>query len=221
MKKVLIVLGMACLLLVGCTEQAEPTTEQTTQVTTEATIPGLYVPESEIESATNGAVRKYDLEDTTCDAITAIGDKVVLISQGKKLNLTYQVDFWPSSFMNVQASALTVAFQVIADPGAKETSSRAVIMPFVVPSMKVSSPSFIRNRKASSPDMTPSLTSIFSSLPWPVVAAVSTTALAPKRVCKTSLVVEMIGAATVPVASLWSCLRMELLQSFSGSADRP
>ncbi len=88
MKKILIAVGMICLILSGCTSDTEPTTEQTTNATTEATNLGLYVADSEIEKYTKGAVRRYDLQGENYDMLTAIGDKILLIAQNESLDLT-------------------------------------------------------------------------------------------------------------------------------------
>lgn len=87
MKKVLVAVGMIALLSAGCAQQAEPTTQPTTQAATEATNPGLYVEGSEVEDATKGVVRMYSLEGKSYDVLTAIGDKVLLISQDEKSEL--------------------------------------------------------------------------------------------------------------------------------------
>lgn len=87
MKKVLMAVGMICLLFVGCTNESEPTTEQTTNVTTEVKNTSLYLADSEIEIDTEGAVRRYDLQGENCDMLTAIGDKVLLISENETLDL--------------------------------------------------------------------------------------------------------------------------------------
>ena len=63
MKRFLWIL-LAIVLLAGCSKK-QPSTEQTdaTLATAEPTEPGLYVPGSEIEKGTAGAVRSYSLKE--------------------------------------------------------------------------------------------------------------------------------------------------------------
>lgn len=88
MKRFLVVLGAIVLLLVGCTDQATPTTEQTTSdPTVEETQTGLYVSSGEVEKNTDGAIREYRLEGKRYDTIAAVGEKVLLVSREKNLDL--------------------------------------------------------------------------------------------------------------------------------------
>lgn len=75
------------LLLTGCAVQEEP--DVSTTVSTEPTQPpGLYVPGSALEKKTDGAVRLYTLPGENYLELSAIGDQLLLISQGETATLT-------------------------------------------------------------------------------------------------------------------------------------
>lgn len=78
MKRLLILLAV-CLLLAGCTVN-DPGGDDTTQhdsETTEQTRPGIYLPGSEIEQLTGGAVRAYPLGGN-CTGIKSMGDGLLV-----------------------------------------------------------------------------------------------------------------------------------------------
>ena len=85
---------LALLLLAGCskeqppqpTEQTEPTTA--TVVTTPPTEPGMYVPESQIEKDTAGAVRSYALETGEWFGLSSVGTDVLVTGKDAMALLT-------------------------------------------------------------------------------------------------------------------------------------
>ncbi len=88
MKRFLWIL-LAIVLLAGCSKK-QPSTEQTgaTLATAEPTGPGLYVPGSEIEKGTAGAVRSYSLKEGEWFGLSAIGKDVLVVGKGEMLLLT-------------------------------------------------------------------------------------------------------------------------------------
>lgn len=105
MKKIIAAV-LAVLILSGCGKapKQEPTTAPSTeQPTTEATVPsvtepvqehgfGIYEPDSDIEKATDGAVKKYALEDQEYYAVVPMGDGLLLFSGNDSTKLTYLVE---------------------------------------------------------------------------------------------------------------------------------
>lgn len=85
---------LALLLLAGCSkEQPQQPTEATQPTTvTEATIkptePGLYVPKSEIEEETEGAVRAYTLENGEWFGLSSVGTDVLVTGNNAMVLLT-------------------------------------------------------------------------------------------------------------------------------------
>lgn len=77
MKRVILIAGAVLLLLTGCVveESPDPTTE-TAQIT--ETQPGIYVPESDIEKQTGGAVRQYALYNNIYSHISMMGERLVV-----------------------------------------------------------------------------------------------------------------------------------------------
>ena len=75
-----IVLLLCALLLSGCgkTEQPVDTTVPTT--TAAPTDPGCYMPGSDAEISSEGALRQYDLGDRKCFALGLLGEHLLLIS---------------------------------------------------------------------------------------------------------------------------------------------
>jgi len=92
--KRLLWIPLAVLLLAGCSkeqppqpaEQTEPTAA--TVATTQPTEPGLYVPESAIETETDGAVRSYALENGEWFGLSSVGADVLLTGKDAMLLLT-------------------------------------------------------------------------------------------------------------------------------------
>ena len=78
--------------------------------------------------------------------------------------------------MNTQLAASTVAVHVIASVGEKVMSPRSRTMPFSVPSMSMSSPSFMMKRNAAGAAETPGATLTLVRLPCELFAAVTLTA---------------------------------------------
>ncbi len=94
MKRLMIMLLVAAVLC-GCSSQsAEPPggTTQPTQASTVAAVPtepaGFYVPESELEITTQGGVRVYIPEDSSCYAIEVLDGDVLLFTGGQTTTLT-------------------------------------------------------------------------------------------------------------------------------------
>lgn len=88
MKRFLWIL-LAIVLLAGCSKK-QPATEQTepTSVTIAPTEPGLYVPGSDLEKQTAGAVRSYSLEEGEWFGLSTVGEKLLVIGNGEMLLLT-------------------------------------------------------------------------------------------------------------------------------------
>jgi len=87
MKKLILLLALLSLVLLcfGC--KSEDPAAETTAVTTEATVPGIYLPESNIETQTAGAVRAYSLEDNFSWA-NLVGDQLLLATAGDAAGLS-------------------------------------------------------------------------------------------------------------------------------------
>lgn len=88
MKRILWIL-LAIVLLAGCS-QKQPPVEQTqpTTVTTQPTEPGLYVPGSDAEKQTAGAVRSYALEDGEWFGLSSVGADVLVTGKNAMLLLS-------------------------------------------------------------------------------------------------------------------------------------
>ena len=92
MKRFLLIL-LAALLLAGCSREQPPqeTTEptgSTESVPTQATEPGLYVPNSAIEQQTAGAVRTYALEGNGWFGLASVGTNLLLTGENAMLLLS-------------------------------------------------------------------------------------------------------------------------------------
>ena len=83
MKKIL-AMALVLLLLTGC---ANGTQEPSTSQTTAATQPGLYLPDSEAELDSNGALKTYSLENRDYYALSTIGDRLLLLAGEEKTRL--------------------------------------------------------------------------------------------------------------------------------------
>ena len=85
MKRYAIVVAVILLLLCGCAEeQQQVTTQPTTAPSITENDPGLYVPESELEKATDGAVRVYNVGTGGRSQILLLwGEDVLWIEQGE------------------------------------------------------------------------------------------------------------------------------------------
>ena len=79
------ILSLVLLLLTGCAngEQAPSTTGQTTA----ATQSGLYIPESEIETSSLGALKQFGLERQDYFAVSTIGDRLLLMAGSEGISL--------------------------------------------------------------------------------------------------------------------------------------
>lgn len=88
MKRILPIL-LALFLLAGCGNQdADETTQSTTEQPTLGLNSGIYVENSEIEQNTAGAVRLYDPKDMKVDWIGHAGDRILLVCQGDETRIT-------------------------------------------------------------------------------------------------------------------------------------
>ncbi len=108
MKRCLSIFLILVLLLSGCgrdPQETKPSGDEQTQSSgvsenTEPTAPpqdpepdlGLYEPDSAVEQATDGAVRKYALEGTGFYAVAVMGEGVLLFSGNQDTTLTYVQD---------------------------------------------------------------------------------------------------------------------------------
>ena len=88
MKRFLWIL-LAIVLLAGCSKK-QPSTEQTepTSVSIEPTEPGLYVPGSDVEKQTAGAVRSYSLEEGEWFGLSSVGTDVLVTGKNAMLLLS-------------------------------------------------------------------------------------------------------------------------------------
>lgn len=85
MKRILTLTALLCLLLLGCDRpsvpESVPTTQPPTTVQTEPTEPaGSYLPDSELEVSSNGALRMYRPDVTGLYAICPLGDDLLAFS---------------------------------------------------------------------------------------------------------------------------------------------
>ena len=88
MKRLLVAVIVA-VLLAGCGGQDTPeTTQDTADLATHPSSQGLYDPDSEVEQQTDGAVRAFDLGKNGYHRISAIGDKLLLVSGETHTELT-------------------------------------------------------------------------------------------------------------------------------------
>ena len=91
MKRLFMILAILCLLLCGCDETPVP---KETDSPTEVTQPlptepvGSYLPDSEIEKSTAGAVRSYRMEMEDPYAIQAMAEDLLVFSGGENTVLT-------------------------------------------------------------------------------------------------------------------------------------
>lgn len=89
MKKLLCFLGVLILLLAGCSNESPVETVVTTApATTEPEPTGVYMPQSDLESETQGAVRMYDISAGNWQWVAGIGGDVLLGETGSKTMLT-------------------------------------------------------------------------------------------------------------------------------------
>lgn len=81
MKRLLLIL-LVLFLFSGCSDKAiQETSDPSTEPTeTEATSPGLYIPDSIVEQHTGGAVRAYGLDSNEYSWVMPMRDKVLLLS---------------------------------------------------------------------------------------------------------------------------------------------
>ncbi len=84
MKKFLIPVLLSILILSGCAVHHE----EDATTTIETAPPGMYVPASTVEAQTNGAVRLYELPEGSCSYLSAIGDQLLIMSDGDPAKLT-------------------------------------------------------------------------------------------------------------------------------------
>lgn len=87
MRKHIVLLLLGALLLTGCAVQGEPDAS-TTDSTTEPQPQGYYVQNSDVETATGGSVRLYALPGEGYRWMSAIGDQLLLASEGEPATMT-------------------------------------------------------------------------------------------------------------------------------------
>ena len=88
MKRILWIL-LAMALLAGCSKKQSPVEQtESTTVTTQPTEPGLYVPGSEAEKQTAGAVRSYALEEGEWFGLSSVGTDVLVTGKNAMLLLS-------------------------------------------------------------------------------------------------------------------------------------
>lgn len=85
MKKLVLLLFVLTLFFAGCTNIDGDTNETTPPETAPA---GYYIPESDVEKMTGGAVRGYELPDSKYAWIAMVGDRLMLVSDTKTAELT-------------------------------------------------------------------------------------------------------------------------------------
>lgn len=78
MKRWVLLIMLAAALLAGCTIDGSPETSTDNTVQTTAPDPGLYVPDSDIQKQTNGAVREFALQHKGFCALDFMGEDAVL-----------------------------------------------------------------------------------------------------------------------------------------------
>lgn len=89
MKRFLVMTLVLLLLMAGCAGQDTPETTQDTAIApTQTESAGLYIPDSEVEQQSNGAVRRYELKGTQYCGLSAIADKLLLVSGTDGTELT-------------------------------------------------------------------------------------------------------------------------------------
>ena len=86
MKRILLLL-LTVLLLTGCAGEEAPTAASSTAVPTETEHPGLYVPDSDVEKATDGAVRAYKLEGENYRWAAPYGQDLLLATGAGRLTV--------------------------------------------------------------------------------------------------------------------------------------
>lgn len=85
MRKVFIGFVVFVFLLAGCSGNSDTAGDTSTDTT--AATSGLWIKESPVEQETKGAVRQYALAEKDYDGIFGIGDQVVLIRTGEKIQV--------------------------------------------------------------------------------------------------------------------------------------
>ncbi len=110
MKRLLVTAVALSLVLAGCRGQETPDTTQDTTAVTEQTEPsGFYAPDSNVEQQSGGAVLEYNLGGTHYRGISAIGDKLLLISGKEGTDLTVL-----SGIKGIPTASLSLGFDIYA-----------------------------------------------------------------------------------------------------------
>ncbi len=156
MKKYIILLLAFTLLLTGCAVQREPDT--TTTVSTEPTQPpGLYVPDSAPEKETAGAVRLYALGGGGYRQLTAMGDQLLLISEGETATLTVLTgaDCIPTVEISMDGDLLSGSYRALYNGFAyyDEAENQAIFLdPQLHEVNRITLPEDIQGQPVFSPD---------------------------------------------------------------------
>lgn len=86
MKKLFVLLLAVMVIMTGCAGNVSDETIQITE-TIENTTPGLYMPGSSVEEQTGGAVRFYRMPEGGYTKLSAIGDQILLVSEGESTEI--------------------------------------------------------------------------------------------------------------------------------------
>jgi hypothetical protein len=107
MKKILLAL-VCCLLLLGCSTEVPEPENSAPPPTVSTTVPtepqGYYVPNSPLETASNGAAKCYPLTDVMCSDMIALGDNILLIAAGEnsaELTLLTGETLYPAAQLHI------------------------------------------------------------------------------------------------------------------------
>lgn len=105
MKKLILLLLVLMLCIAGCANIDGDENETTPPETAPA---GYYAPESDVEKMTGGAVRGYELPDSSYAWIAMVGDRLMVVSDTKNAELTMLAgtDCVPMANLQIESSKL-------------------------------------------------------------------------------------------------------------------